>query len=109
MNLPGNNIPDEARPDGGSNIPAEDADLLPVYCRHSVSWSWVPDAGGYLCDEPQHYNGPAATQVGAIDVDHQPTFAHSPNDAQRRALLREEVELQAAAIVERVEELVRGT
>jgi hypothetical protein len=57
--------------------------MPPVWCRHSVSWSWVGRKGGYLCDDPDHHRGPPAVQVGAIDVEHQPTFASPPNEAQR--------------------------
>ena len=84
--LPGNRIPTEALPDAGANIPAAAADLPPVWCRHSIRWSWVPDTGGYECDDPDHGDGLPATTVGAIGHECQPTFAHPPNAAQRAAL-----------------------
>ena len=108
MTLPGNSIPPEALPPGGSNLPAEDAQMLPVWCRHSISWTWVSEAAGYVCDDPTHGDGIPANQLGAIDVSCQPTYAHPPNKAQRAALLHEEVEIQAAEILERGRELGRG-
>lgn len=86
MSLPGNRIPADALPAQGANIPAEAADLPPVWCRHSIRWSWVAEDGGYVCDDPDHGDGLAATSVGAIAPSCQPTFGHEPNAAQRAAL-----------------------
>ena len=95
MSLPGDRLASQVhRP---AQPPADVADLMPVYCRHGVTWSWVDDYGGYLCDDPTHHEGPPATMVGAIPEDHQPTFAYPPNDAQRRALEAEEAEMRVAA------------
>jgi hypothetical protein len=106
MSLPGDRFPSEVEANG-PEPPAESVDMPVVYCRHGVTWSWVPEEGGYLCDDPEHHQGPAATMVGAIPHDHQPTFAHPPNDAQRQALEAEEARLRVDRVTEHVEKLVR--
>lgn len=106
MTLPGNRIPDEVVPEG-STKPSRDAELPPVFCRHSVSWSWVPHEGGYLCDDPQHFMGPAAVQVGTIDPEHQPTFLQPPNEAQRAALAAEDRQRAEDARQAYIEDLTR--
>jgi hypothetical protein len=83
MSLPGNRLPPH---EGGSSTPADNADPMPVYCRHGVGWSWVGSEGGFVCDDPTHYDGPVPVEPGAIPAEHQPYFAHPPNPAQRAAL-----------------------
>jgi hypothetical protein len=89
MTLPGDRIPDEALPAGGHPVPAGDAELAPVWCRHSVRWSYVPDKGGYLCDDPDH-NADETAATTACAVEDGTVFANPPNEAQRAALRREE-------------------
>ena len=108
MSLPGHRLPPESVP-SGSSTPAEDAQVRPVYCRHSVRWTWVPEAGGYLCDDPEHYFSEfAAVTAGALPLDHQPHFAYPPNEAQQRALQAEEIMIEREAVLDRIDELRRG-
>ena len=85
VTLPGNRLPHEALP-RHSAVPAEEASLAPVWCPHRVRWSYVGEQGGYVCDDPDHYDGPPAVQSGAIDVDHQPTYGACPSDVLLDAL-----------------------
>lgn len=110
--LPGNRIPNEALPTGGTSTPAEDAQFPPVWCWHPetggdsdpVSWSWVGDQGGWLCDDPQHFMAEPAPTVGDIDPAHLPVYGHPPNDKQRAALYAAYV----AAVAEEVREQELG-
>jgi hypothetical protein len=106
MSLPGNRLPAESVPPG-STTPAEDAEVPPIYCRHSTSWTWVPEEGGYLCDDPEHYFGPPATSAGALPLAHQPPFANPPNEAQQRALRTEEIMAERDVAIARVEGMRR--
>ena len=108
MSLPGHRLPTESMP-AGSSTPAQDADALPVYCRHGVRWTWVPEAGGYLCDDPQHYMDEfAEVTPGATPADHQPHFANPPNEAQQRALEVEDILEEREAVLDRIDALRRG-
>lgn len=109
--LPGNQIPPEALPTGGTSTPAEDAEFPPVVCRHGVSWSWVPDEGGWVCDWPDHHQGEGALQLGAIDSEHQPTFGSREaweHPQIQAALAKEDVEQQAQDLQARVRRLMKG-
>ncbi|MGI5132529.1 hypothetical protein ACQEVB_37405 [Pseudonocardia sp. CA-107938] len=107
MSLPGDRFSPEVDATGPAP-PADTVDLLPIYCRHGVTWSWVDYEGGYVCDDPAHHEGPPATMVGAIPEDHQPTFAHPPNDAQREALEAEDARRRVERLTDRVNKLTRG-
>jgi len=109
--LPGNRIPPENLPPEGTSTPAEDAEFPPVVCRHGVSWSWVADEGGWMCDWPDHYQGEAATQLGYIEPSCQPTYASREaweHPAIQAFLAAEDRQLQAEAIRARAERLTRG-
>lgn len=108
MSLPGNRIPDDALPEHPNHVPAQDADVLPVYCRHSIAWRWDPEEGGYVCEDDGHYDGPTPTLPGAIDPVCQPVFAHPPNEAQQRALDAEDILAAGEAIRGRVEDMRRA-
>lgn len=82
--------------------------MLPVYCRHGVRWTWVAEVGGYVCDDPEHYYDEAPTTAGAIPVEHQPHFAHPPNEAQAVALQAEDIMAEREAVLDRIEALRRG-
>ena len=108
MSLPGNRLPPGSVP-AGSSSPADDADVVPVYCRHSVRWTWVAEAGGYLCDDPEHYYSDfAVVTPGAIPLDHQPHFAYPPNEAQLRALQAEDIMAEREAVLARTDQLRHG-
>jgi len=104
--LPGNQIPEEALPDGGTSTPAADAEFPTVWCRHGATWSYVAEAGGWICDDPQHYLGDAAVQTGAIAAEHQPHYASDPrkNPAVWAALAEED----RAAAAQAIEDRARG-
>lgn len=108
MTLPGDRIPEEALPEHPNHVPARDADVLPVWCRHSRRWDWDPEQGGYICEDEDHYDGPAPVQCGAIDPVCQPTFANPPNAAQQRALDAEDLLAQRDAITATVEKARRA-
>lgn len=109
--LPGNRIPPANLPPGGTSTPAVHADMPTVYCRHSVSWSWVPDKGGYLCDDPQHHQSDEAfVNVGAIPIEHQPpyTFPPNTNKAIQAVLDAEDEQQREDARRAYAERLIRG-
>jgi hypothetical protein len=107
MSLPGNRLPAESVPSGSSR-PAADADVLPVYCRHGIRWTWVPEEGGFICDDPEHYDAETPTTAGAIPVEHQPHFAHPPNEGQLIALRAEDIMAEREAVLDHIESLRRG-
>lgn len=107
--LPGNRIPKQALPPEGTSTPAEDAEFPPVVCRHGVSWSWVADEGGWICDWPDHHQGEAAVDLGAIDARHQPTYRSREaweHPAIQAFLAEEDARMEATALQERVRKLM---
>lgn len=108
--LPGNQIPPEALPPGGTPTPAEDAEFPSVVCRHGVSWSWVPDEG-WVCDWPDHHQGEGALQLGAIDPEHQPTYGSRKvweHPAIQAMLAEQDKRALTEAIQERARRLTEG-
>lgn len=109
-NLPGDQIPDDALPEGGSSVPAQDAEegLADVWCRHDVRWTYDGTAGGYVCTQDGHNDVddegeqiPAAT---ACAVEDGTVYAYQPstNAAVWEVLQRQAAEERAAAIEARV-------
>ena len=107
-NLPGDQIPEEALPEGGTSTPAQDAELAPVWCRHDVEWRYDGEAGGYLCTGDGHgvrdSDGeqiPAATaranEDGAVDG-----VQPATNAAVWDVLCAQEAAIQAEALQARV-------
>jgi hypothetical protein len=108
--LPGNRIPEEALPPGGTSTPAEDAEFPPVVCRHGVSWSWVAGEKGWVCDWPDHYQGDPAIQTGLINPECQPTYgsrAAWEHPKIQAALAAEDKQREAEAIRAHVKRLLK--
>lgn len=84
--------PPGAEPDHSTEgrAPGTQEERPPVWDRYSVRWDWVALEYGYKCTD-ESLGFPLCREVGAIPSDRQPTFAHPPNEAQRKALIAEEV------------------
>lgn len=110
MTLPGDRIPEEARTGSSASTPAADADVHPLFCRHSVRWCWDPGEGAYRCDRAEHYDGPLPTIPGALPGECLPPYAHPPRDnPQLQAVIDgQDRAAQAAAIIAHADELARG-
>lgn len=61
---------------------SEPEQMLPVWDRHGVRWSYVETEEAWVCDDPD-YEGPPVIEPGAIPADRQPHYAHPPNEIQQ--------------------------
>jgi hypothetical protein len=110
--LPGNEIPPEALPEGGTNTPAQDAEFPPVWCRHDIRWQWNGTKGGWICDEDGHGDRddegeqiPVKTAC-AIEDGTVYQFQPSTNPAVWDVLCAQEAVIQGAALQARVDRLL---
>lgn len=112
MSLPGNQIPEEALPDGGSNTPAQDAELADVWCRHDIRWTWDGDQGGYVCTRDDHNDhdddGDQIPATTACRIEDGTVYGFQPstNPDVWRVLCVQEAQLQHEARQERVRRLM---
>ena len=111
-NLPGDQIPDDALPEGGSNVPAQDAELADVWCRHDIRWRYDGEAGGYVCTDGGHGERdgdgdpiPAAT---ACAIEDGTVYASQPSRSPDiwAVLQAQEAAMQAELLQERVRRML---
>lgn len=111
--LPGDNIPPEALPEGGTtSTPAQDAELADVWCCHDIRWRWDPERGGYMCTRDGHgdydSDGEQIPVNTACAIEDGTVYATRPstNPAIWGVLCAQEAALRAEALQARVRRML---